>query len=132
MRVTLWLSQQEGFPRGIKAVDASYFQLSRRDEAEARAALERPAPSIHQAQRALDSMPSETPRQMREVATSSANGSTHFFAKDFNEAEAPLRRWMTYLEEVALYAPDDPLFPATVLTARTKEGFKACGFTRTH
>ncbi len=167
---TLWLSQQEGFRRRIKAVDASYFQLSRRDEAEARAAPERPAPSLHQAKRALDSMPSETPRQMRdeaifallcltgirvealtslkikhidlaeksvtqnprEVATKFGKRIDTFFAKDFNEAEVPLLRWMTYLDEVALYGPDDPLFPATALTAQTNEGFKACGFTRTH
>lgn len=69
---------------------------------------------------------------MREAATKFGKRIDTFFAKDFNEAEAPLRRWMTYPEEVVLYAPDDPLLPATALTARTKEGFKACGFTRTH
>lgn len=65
---TLWLSQQEGFRRRIKAADANYFRLSLRDEAEARAAPERPAPSMHQAKRALDRMPSATPRQMRDKA----------------------------------------------------------------
>ena len=65
---TLWLSQQDGFRRRIKAADASYFQLSRRDEAEARAAPERPAPSLHQAKRALAKMPDHTPRQKRDKA----------------------------------------------------------------
>ncbi|AUQ57422.1 tyrosine-type recombinase/integrase [Phaeobacter inhibens] len=167
---TLWLSQQDGFRRRIKAADASYFQLSRRDEAEARAAPERPAPSIRQAKRALAMMPSETPRQMRdkaifallcltgirvealtslkikhldleeksvtqnprEVATKFGKRIDTFFAKDFAEAEAPLRDWTTYLDEVALYSPDDPLFPATALTTQSNKGFTACGFTRAH
>ncbi len=38
----LWLSQQDGFRSRIKAADADYFNLSRRDEAEARAAPPRP------------------------------------------------------------------------------------------
>ena len=42
----LWLSQQNGFRSRIRAADADYFSLSRRDEAEARAAPQRPAPSI--------------------------------------------------------------------------------------
>ncbi|WP_420395810.1 tyrosine-type recombinase/integrase [Nioella sp.] len=165
---TLWLSQQDGFRRRIRAKDASYFQLSRRDEAEARAAPERPAPSLRQANRALSMMPSETPRQMRdkaifallcltgirvealtslkikhvdldeksvtqnprEVATKFGKRIDTFFAKEFSEAEAPLRDWMTYLDEVALYSPDDPLFPATALSAQSNRGFAACGFTR--
>jgi len=65
---TLWLSQQEGFRRRITAADASYFKLSLRDEAEARAAPERPATSIRQAKKALEGMPNKTPRQMRDKA----------------------------------------------------------------
>ena len=167
---TLWLSQQGGFRRRIKAADANYFQLSRRDEAEARAAPERPAPSFHQAKRTLGMMPCETPHQMRdkaifallcltgirvealtslkikhvdleeksvtqnprEVATKFGKRIDTFFAKNFAEAEGPLRRWITYLEEVALYSSDDPLFPATALAARSNKGFTACGFTRAH
>ena len=167
---TPWLSQQEGFRRRIKAADASYFHLSRRDEAEARAAPERPAPSLRQAKRALSMMPSETPRQMRdkaifallcltgirvealtslkikhvdldeksvtqnprEVATKFGKRSDTFFAKEFAEAETTQRDRMTYLDEVALYSPDDPLFPATALTAQSNKGFTACGFTRAH
>lgn len=64
----LWLSQQDGFRRRIKAADADYFRLSLRDEAEARAAPERPAPSISQAKRALALMPETTPREMRDKA----------------------------------------------------------------
>jgi len=65
---TLWLSQQDGFRSRIKAADADYFKLSRRDEAEARAAPPRPAPSINQAKRALGLMPSATPQQQRDKA----------------------------------------------------------------
>lgn len=63
---TLWLSQQDGFRSRIRASDADYFNLSRRDEAEARAAPQRPAPSIKQAKRALALMPATTPREMRD------------------------------------------------------------------
>ncbi|UYP69559.1 hypothetical protein OIU14_07505 [Thalassobacter stenotrophicus] len=35
---TIWLSQQDGFRSRIRTADADYFKLSRRDEAEARAA----------------------------------------------------------------------------------------------
>ena len=62
----LWLSQQEGFRSRIKAADADYFNLSRRDEAEARAAPPRPAPSVNQAKRALAMMPDQSPREMRD------------------------------------------------------------------
>jgi len=64
----LWLSQQVGFRSRIRESDADYFKLSRRDEAEARAAPERPAPSINQAKRALAMMPATTPREMRDKA----------------------------------------------------------------
>lgn len=166
----LWLSQQEGFRRRIKAADANYFRLSLRDEAEARAAPERPAPSIHQAKRALGQMPSGTPRQMRdkaifsllsltgirvaaltslkikhvdlaeksitqnprEVATKFGRQIDTFFAKDFGEAEIALSEWIAYLEETALYGPDDPLFPSTALEAHRNNGFIATGFKREH
>ncbi|MDF1856501.1 tyrosine-type recombinase/integrase [Pseudooceanicola sp.] len=65
---TLWLSQQDGFRSRIRAADADYFNLSRRDEAEARAAPTRPAPSVKQAKRALAMMPATTPREMRDKA----------------------------------------------------------------
>ena len=64
----LWLSQQDGFRSRIKAADSDYFNLSRRDEAEARAAPPRPAPSINQAKHTLALMPSKTPLQMRDKA----------------------------------------------------------------
>ncbi|KCV81861.1 site-specific recombinase XerC [Actibacterium atlanticum] len=167
---TLWLSQQDGFRRRIKAADANYFKLSLRDEAEARAAPERPAPSIRQAKRALERMPSATPRQKRdkaifallcltgirvaaltslkikhldldeksvsqnprEVATKFGKQIDTFFAKGFKEAEVALADWITYLDETALYSPDDPLFPATALKAHSNTGFTADGFTRAH
>ena len=65
---TIWLSQQDGFRSRIRTSDADYFNLSRRDEAEARASSRRPAPSVKQAQRAFDLMPSTTPRDMRDKA----------------------------------------------------------------
>ncbi len=65
---TLWLSQQDGFRTRIKPAYADYFNLSLRDEAEARAAPMRPAPSIKQAKRALSLMPDKTARQMRDKA----------------------------------------------------------------
>lgn len=64
----LWLSQQDGFRSRIKPADADYFNLSRRDEAEARAAPARPAPSVNQARRALSAMPATTPRELRDKA----------------------------------------------------------------
>lgn len=65
---TLWLCQQDGFRSRIRASDADYFNLSRRDEAEARAAPTRPAPSVKQARRALELMPVATPHEMRDRA----------------------------------------------------------------
>ncbi|MCY4336361.1 MAG: tyrosine-type recombinase/integrase, partial [Litoreibacter sp.] len=166
----LWLSQQEGFRRRIKASDANYFQLSLRDEAEARAAPERPAPSIRQAKRALGLMPNTTPREKRdkaifallcltgirvaalislkikhvdlieksvnqnprEVATKYGRKIDTFFAKNFDDAETALTNWLAYLDEVAFYSPDDPLFPATALKASADTGFTTNGFTRAH
>ena len=55
-----------------------------------------------------------------------------FFAKDFLEAETALADWMTYLDAVALYGPDDPLFPATAITAQADRGFAATGVQRKH
>ncbi|MGI3165337.1 tyrosine-type recombinase/integrase [Pseudooceanicola sp. 200-1SW] len=167
---TLWLSQQDGFRSRVRASDSEYFSLSRRDEAEARAAPARPAPSEKQAQKALELMPSGTPREMRdkaifgllcltgvrvgalitlrlkhvdlddksvaqnprEVATKFGKNFDTFFAKGFPEAEAALRAWITYLENEALYGPDDPLFPATAITPNANMGFAAEGFTRRH
>lgn len=166
----LWLSQQEGFRRRIKAADADYFNLSRRDEAEARAAPPRPAPSINQAKHALYLMPNSTPTQKRdkaifallcltgirvgalislqirhvdlieksvtqnprEVATKFGKSIDTFFAKGFEDAEAALADWITYLDEKALYGPDDPLFPATAIKADGNRGFSENGFEQRH
>ena len=164
----VWLSQQDGFRSKIKTAHAEYFHLSRRDEAEARAAPARPAPSVTQAKHALSMMPDSDPLELRdkavfallcltgirvaalvslrvkhidlaeksvtqnprEVATKLGRKIDTFFAKDFGEAEAALAKWMLHLEEVALYGPDDPLFPATALTTNSNTGFSADGFTR--
>lgn len=165
---TLWLSQQDGFRSRVRASDSEYFNLSRRDEAEARAAPVRPAPSVKQARKALNSMSSTTPRDMRdkaifallcltgirvgalitlrlkhvdlddksvmqnprEVATKFGKCMDTFFAKGFPEAEEALRAWITYLEDQALYGPDDPLFPATAIAPNSNNGFTAEGFAR--
>jgi len=164
----IWLSQQEGFRSRIRTADAEYFNLSRRDEAEARAAPQRPAPSITQAKRALSLMPAANPRELRdkavfsllcltgirvaalvslrikhvdlveksvmqnprEVATKFGKYIDTFFAKDFPEAEEVLSAWLKHLDEIELYGPDDPLFPATSLKATATTGFRADGFER--
>lgn len=164
----LWLSQQDGFRSRIRTSDADYFKLSRRDEAEARAAPERPAPSINQAKRALALMPAATPRELRdkavfallcltgirvaaltslrikhvnpaeksvtqnprEVATKFGKHIDTFFAKGFSEAEVALAEWLDHLDNIALYSPDDPLFPATALKASAASGFQVAGFER--
>ena len=164
----LWLSQQEGFRSRIRPADADYFNLSRRDEAEARAAPVRPAPSVNQAKRALDLMPSKTPRALRdkavfallcltgvrvaalvslrvkhvnlieksvtqnprEVDTKFGKSIDTFFTQGFERAEAALTAWITHLDEVELYGPDDPLFPATDIVANSNTGFAAQGFKR--
>lgn len=164
----LWLSQQEGFRSRIKMADADYFSLSRRDEAIARAAPPRSAPGVRQAKRALEMMPSVTPREKRdkavfallcltairvgalislrikhvdlveksvtqdprEVETKFGKRIETFFAKGFDEAEQALRDWMTHLDEVMLYGPDDPLFPVTAITPKSNTGFRADGFER--
>jgi len=64
----LWLSQQDGFRSRIKPKDADYFNLSRRDEAEARAAPPRAAPSVNQAKRTFSLMPTTTPIDLRNKA----------------------------------------------------------------
>lgn len=164
----LWLSQQEGFRSRIKPKDSDYFNLSRRDEAEARAAPARPAPSINQAKRTLALMLEDSPRGLRdkaifsllcltgirvaaltslrikhvdlseksvtqnprEVATKFGKSIDTFFAKDFEDAEAVLAKWISHLDEVMLFGPDDPLFPATAIEAQSNTGFKATGFAR--
>lgn len=65
---TLWLSQQKGFRSKIKPADADYFNLSRGDEAEARAAPPRSAPSVNQTKRALYLMPTTSPVELRDKA----------------------------------------------------------------
>lgn len=164
----LWLSQQDGFRSRIRAADAEYFNLSRRDEAEARAAPSRPAPSVKQAKRALSMMPESTPRELRdkaifallcltgvrvaalislrvkhvdlkeksvaqnprEVATKFGKSIDTFFAKGFDEAERVLSAWVMHLDEEELFGPDDPLFPATAIAAKSNQGFVAEGFER--
>lgn len=166
----LWLSQQEGFRSRIKPADADYFRMSRRDEAEARAAPARPAPSVNQAKRALSHMPTTTAIDLRnkavfsllcltgirvaalvslrvkhvdlaeksvsqnprEVATKYGKHIDTFFAQGFTEAEATLADWLSHLDNVEFYGPDDPLFPSTALVAQTNTGFQAQGFERRH
>lgn len=166
----LWLSQRDGYRSKIKAADADYFNLSRRDEAVARAAPQRPAPSISQAKYALGLMPSNTPHQKRdkavfallcltgirvaalaslkikhidlreksvtqnprEVATKFGKPIDTFFVKEFEDAENALADWLTYLDQTALYGPDDPLFPTTAVQASIDKGFTVAGFNRNH
>ena len=66
----------------------------------------------------------------REVATKFGKSLHTFFAKDFPEAEAALSIWMEYLEDEALFGPDDPLFLATAIAPLSNTGFAADGFER--
>ncbi len=66
----------------------------------------------------------------REVATKFGKSIDTFFAQSFPEAESALAAWMTYLEDEALYGPDDPLFPATAIVAQSNTGFSVDGFAR--
>lgn len=66
----------------------------------------------------------------REVATKFGKSIDTFFAKGFKDAEIALAAWITYLEDVALYGPDDPLFPATSVAAKSNEGITTDGFER--
>ncbi|WP_167853561.1 tyrosine-type recombinase/integrase [Roseovarius aestuariivivens] len=66
----------------------------------------------------------------REVATKFGKSMQTFFTKGFPEAETALRAWIAYLEDEALYGPDDPLFPATAIAPKINAGFKANGFDR--
>lgn len=64
----LWLSQQEGYRTRIRLADADYFNVSRRDEAEARAAPARPAPTPEQVRHVLARMPDGTDIEKRNRA----------------------------------------------------------------
>ena len=66
----------------------------------------------------------------REVATKFGKSIDTFFAQGFEGAEAALTAWITYLDEVEFYGPDDPLLPATDLVANSNTGFTAQGFKR--
>ena len=68
----------------------------------------------------------------RGVAARFGGRTDTFSARDPVGAEAPLRVWMIHPEGAAPYGPDDPLFPATALTAKSNQGFTARGFTRAH
>ena len=68
----------------------------------------------------------------REVTTKFGKVIYSFFHKDFPEAEAVLAKWITYLDEMAYYGPDDRLLPATVVSAKGTDGFEATGFERRH
>lgn len=166
----LWLSQQDGFKKRVRPADADYFSLSRRDEAEARAAPPRAAPSVTQARRALLMMSSSSPRELRdkaifsllcltgirvaalislrikhvdlneksviqnprEVNTKFSKHIDTFFSRGFPEAEDALTQWINHLDQVELFGPDDPLFPASKISAKSNQGFVANGFERRH
>jgi len=68
----------------------------------------------------------------REVATKSGKSIDTFFAQGFEDAETALSVWINHLDEVELYGPGEPLFPATAVAAKSNTGFTATGFTRRH
>ena len=69
-------------------------------------------------------------QNLREVATKFGKSLHTFFAKGFPKAEAAITAWMAYLEDEALFSPDDPLFPATAIAPQFNTGFAADGFER--
>lgn len=62
----LWLSQREGYKKRIRPNDAEYFNISRRDAAELKAATTKRAPSAEQARHALSLMPAGTDIEKRD------------------------------------------------------------------
>ncbi len=68
----------------------------------------------------------------REVATKFGKSIDTFFARGFEEAEDVMAKWLTHLDTVELYGPDDPLFPSTALISKANTGFQANGFGRRH
>ncbi|MDG1824927.1 MAG: hypothetical protein P8H62_01545, partial [Henriciella sp.] len=66
----------------------------------------------------------------REVNTKFGKTIDTFFVKGFEEAEQALAEWMSQLDDVMLYGPDDPLFPATTVRSQSSKGFEDSGFER--
>ena len=67
---------------------------------------------------------------LREVATKFGGSNNTFFTKGLDEAERVLYAWVMHLDEEELFGPDDPLFQATAIAARSNQGFAAEGFER--
>jgi integrase len=63
-----WLAMQPGYKSRISYADAEYFTLPEREARSAKAALERPVPTIEQILHVLRHMPSETDVQLRNRA----------------------------------------------------------------
>ena len=78
----------------------------------------------------LDLVEKSVTQNPREVATKFGKHIDTFFARGFAEAEDALQAWLEHLSDNLLYGPDDPLFPATAIAAKSNTGFAADGFER--
>ena len=63
-----WLSTQSGYRSHLTSADAEYFALSDKEARIAKAALERPVPTIEQIQHVLQNMPAVTDMDLRNRA----------------------------------------------------------------
>ena len=61
----LWLATQPGYRSHLTPADAEYFSLSDKDARIAKAALDRPVPTIEQIRHVLKSMPADTDIELR-------------------------------------------------------------------
>ena len=61
---------------------------------------------------------------------SSASASTPSLPRASPKPKLLCAAWITYLDEEALYGPDDPLFPATAIAPQSNTGFVVEGFDR--
>jgi len=64
----LWLATQPGYRSHLTPADAEYFSLSDKDARIAKAALDRPVPTIEQIRHVLKSMPADTDIELRNRA----------------------------------------------------------------
>lgn len=68
----------------------------------------------------------------REVKTKFGKRINSLILPVCDDWEAMFLEWIDYLENVALFAPNDPILPSTAMSSSLDEGFKAVGINRAH